>query len=211
MRPSLLTFDVFGTLVDWRSGLGTALAAHGHELTDKEFERILAAQEVDEAGPFRKYGAIVAASLQRALGLAKAEAELIGRDVGQWPLFPDAADALRQLLAVTPCVAMTNSDRAHGKQVQEQLGFPLTDWVCAEEIRVYKPRAEFWKKVSDRLGVAPGKEWWHVSAYADYDLEPARDFGLTTVFVGRAHARPGRANKRVKDLARLAQRIAAGK
>ena len=115
--------------------------------------------------------------------------------------------ALRRLLAVTRCVAMTNSDRVHGDQVREQLGFPLTDWVCAEEVRVYKPHVEFWQRVSDRLGVAPGRQWWHVSAYADYDLETARGYGLTTVFMERPHSRPGDAEMRVKNLAELADQV----
>src|SRR4051794_9200380 len=78
MRPVLLTFDVFGTLVDWRAGLRADLAAHDYQLTDKEFERVLAAQEVDETGPFRTYQAITAASLARALGLKADVADAIG-------------------------------------------------------------------------------------------------------------------------------------
>lgn len=208
MRPILLTFDVFGTLVDWRAGLRSALADHGIDLTDRDFERVLAAQEVDETGPFQTYQAIMAASLKRALGLKSEAATAIGADVGKWPLYPDTAAALRQLLDQTRCVAMTNSDCVHGEQVQKQLGFPLTDWVCAEDLRIYKPRVEFWKKVSDRLGVIPGRQWWHVSAYADYDLTTAGEYGLTTVFVERPHARTGEAEVRVKDLAELVKWIA---
>lgn len=57
---------------------------------------------------------------------------------------------------------------------------------------------------SERLGVPPGPAWWHVSAYADYDLDPADMLGLTTFFVRRPHARPGRAENEVADLAGLA-------
>jgi FMN phosphatase YigB (HAD superfamily) len=99
---------------------------------------------------------------------------------------------------------MTNSDRAHGEQLQEQLGFPLTDWVCAEEVRVYKPSVAFWHAVAGRRGVTPGPHWWHVSAYADYDLQTAGRLGLTTVFVARPHARPGQADHQVADLGQLA-------
>ena len=207
MKPTLLTFDVFGTLVDWRAGLRTDLAAHGRALSDDDFERVIAAQEADEAGPFRTYREITAASLVRGLGLEAAAADVIGQGVGRWPLYPDTRDALRELASLAPCVAMTNSDRAHGEQVQEQLGFRLTDWVCAEEVRVYKPAVEFWRKVAARLGVAPGPAWWHVSAYADYDLETARGYGLTTVFVARPHSRDGAADLRVPDLTELAVRV----
>jgi FMN phosphatase YigB (HAD superfamily) len=107
-------------------------------------------------------------------------------------------------MAIAPCVAMTNSDRAHGEQAQAQLGFRLSGWICAEETRVYKPSPRFWGAVSERRVVAPGPHWWHVSAYADYDLAPARALGLTCVYVDRPHARPGSADVTARDLASLA-------
>jgi FMN phosphatase YigB (HAD superfamily) len=107
-------------------------------------------------------------------------------------------------MAIAPCVAMTNSDRAHGEQAQAQLGFRLSGWICAEETRVYKPSPRFWGAVSERRVVAPGPHWWHVSAYADYDLAPARSLGLTCVYVDRPHARPGSADVTARDLASLA-------
>ena len=100
---------------------------------------------------------------------------------------------------------MTNSDAAHGRGVQRQLGYELSDWVCAEETRLYKPSVEFWRFVSERRRVPFNASWVHVSAYADYDLEVARGLGLTTVFVGRTHARPGAADHAVRDLAELAR------
>ncbi len=208
MTPVLLTFDIFGTVVDWRSGLRADLAACGVSLSDADFDRVIDAQAMDEAAPFRTYREVTAASLVRVLGLDPAKADAIGQNVGRWPLFPDARDGLRRLQQRAACVAMTNSDRVHGGQVQEQLGFPLSDWVCAEDVRVYKPRAEFWHAVAARRGVRPGPAWWHVSAYGDFDLAIARRLGLTTVFVARPHARPGRADLRVADLAELADRVA---
>jgi FMN phosphatase YigB (HAD superfamily) len=107
-------------------------------------------------------------------------------------------------LQLALCVAMTNSDLEHGEQVQEQLGFELTDWVCPEALGVYKPQAAFWRAVAVRRDVAPGSSWWHISAYADYDLDTAAALGLTTVFVARPHARPGQADYRLTDLDALA-------
>jgi FMN phosphatase YigB (HAD superfamily) len=99
---------------------------------------------------------------------------------------------------------MTNSDRDHGGETQARLGVRLSAWLCAEEVRCYKPDPRFWREAAARLGVAPGPRWWHVSAYAAYDLDVARRLGLTTVFVARPHARPGAATHAVRDLAELA-------
>lgn len=61
-----------------------------------------------------------------------------------------------------------------------------------------------------RRGVNPGPHWWHVSAYADYDLETAGRLGLTRVFVARPHARPGQADHQVPDLGQLAGLVEQG-
>ena len=132
---------------------------------------------------------------------------LIGEGVGRWPLYDDSADGLRRLMAIAPCAALTNSDRAHGEQVQEQLGFRLSHWLCAEESGFYKPDARAWRTLAGRLGIEPGPGWWHVSAYADYDLAVAARLGLTSVFVARPHARPGAATHEVPDLHSLAERL----
>lgn len=206
-RPALFTFDIFGTVIDWRLGLRGALAHRGVSLADADFDRIIDAQGEEEAGDFRSYAEIVAASLVSVLGLAPGAAAEVGAAVGTWPLYADSAAGLRHLMRLAPCVAMTNSDRAHGEQAQAQLGFRLSDWICAEETRVYKPSPRFWRAVAERLGVVPGPHWWHVSAYADYDLATARTLGLTCVYVERPHARPGPSDLVVADLGALAERF----
>lgn len=200
MQPKLFTFDIFGTVLDWRRGLGAGDA----------FDRVIDFQGADEQrAPFRPYREIVARSVEAILGLDSATAARLGEGAGRWPLFADSADGLRRLSRIAPCVATTNSDRAHGEDVQAQLGFRLADWVCAEELRVYKPSIEVWRATAARLGATMDKSWWHVSAYADYDLDAARSLGLTTVFISRPHSRPGPADVIAPDLIALAALVGA--
>jgi FMN phosphatase YigB (HAD superfamily) len=70
-------------------------------------------------------------------------------------------------------------------------------------MRRYKPDVACWRAMAERRGIAPGSDWWHVSAYADYDLRMANDLGLITVFVARPHARPGPATHVVSDLTEI--------
>lgn len=199
MAPALITFDIFGTVLDWRGGLFAACAQAGRVLTEEEFDRVIDVQGRIEQGPFLPYAAIVAASLVDALGMAEGAAETVASTIGQWPFHRDAG-TLRALMDLAPCAAMTNSDIAHGIALQDRLGFALADWLCAEEIRIYKPDPAFWHAMGERRGITPGPHWWHVSAYADYDLAVAATLGLTTVFVSRPHARPGPATHAVADL-----------
>jgi 2-haloacid dehalogenase len=203
-RPSILTFDIFGTVIDWRRGMRDALAREGVDLDDADFDRVIDAQGAAERGTFRRYADITAASLEETLGVPPEAAARIGAAVGAWPPFSDAAEGLRLLLKRAPCVAMTNSDLPHGVQAQQGLGFRLSDWICAEVTRVYKPSRQVWEHAAARLGVPLGPPWWHVSAYGDYDLETARALGLTCVYVERPHARPGPTDLHVGDLIELA-------
>lgn len=203
-RPSLLTFDIFGTVLDWRRGMRESVARAGGAWDEDTFDRVVDFQGRAEGGAFRTYADITAESLERVVGLAPAPAAAIGASVGTWPPYSDSIEGLRRLLRVVPCAAMTNSDRAHGDQVRKGFGFPLTHWICAEESRVYKPSPEVWKYLSGKVGVPFGRPWWHVSAYGDYDLETARALGLTCVFVERPHARPGPTDLHVGDLLELA-------
>ena len=203
-RPALFTFDIFGTVLDWRRGLGEDLAKRGQPIDDADFDHIIDSQGREEQLKFRPYSELTAASLVEVLQLNALAAAGIGVNVGRWPLFADSAQGLRRLQAVAPCVAMTNSDREHGEQVQEQLGFRLSSWICAEEVKLYKPNPAVWTEVAKRRGVTPSKAWWHVSAYADYDLEVARSLGLTCVFVERPHSRPGARDVTVTSLTALA-------
>lgn len=211
MRPRLFTFDVFGTVLDWRRGLREAVATTGAVMDDDAFDRIIDAQAALEAGPFRRYAEIVAESLVQVLGMDRAAANAIGRHAGEWPLFADSSDALRRLRRFAPCAATTNSDSSHGRSVQRTLGFDLDEWICAEEVRAYKPDPRVWREAVKRTGIDPDPAWWHVSAYADYDLATARSLGLTCVFVNRPHARPGPADLTVADLRELADVVESGR
>jgi len=203
-RPRLFTFDIFGTVLDWRSGLNRSV---GRDLSDAEFDAVVDRQgELERT--FAPYAAIVARSLRDVLGLDAAVAERIGGEVGRWPPFEDSREGLRRLRKIAPCVAMTNSDRSHGEAAREQLS-GMDGWICAEEVGVYKPGRRFWEKTAEARGARPGPQWWHVSAYADYDLAVARELGLTCVFVRRPHSRPGPADVIVDDLGELAERVEA--
>jgi 2-haloacid dehalogenase len=207
MEPQLIIFDVFGTIIDWRSGLRADLEKVGVNCSDALFDQIITAQAEAEQRAFRTYREITAISLVEVVGLDAKVAAEIGSRVGLWPLYPDAREALRRLQQLVPCMAMTNSDRIHGEQVQNQLGFSLSDWLCAEDVNVYKPDPAFWRAVAARRNLELTRNWWHASAYADYDLRTAGSLGLTTVFVERAHSLAGPADHCVSNLGQLADLV----
>lgn len=165
---------------------------------------------LEQASPGRRYRAIVAESVREVLGLDAARADAVAASVGAWPPFPDAAAGLARLAAHAPLVALTNSDRDQGEAVRGALpGVSWAHWLCAEDTGVYKPDRRAFAVAGERAGAPAGPPWWHVSAYADYDLEVAAAMGLTTVYVERPHRRPAPASLVVPDLAALADRLDA--
>jgi len=210
-RPVLLSFDIFGTVVDWRRGLTRALAGAGVPLARAEaaFDAIVDAQgRLEQASPGRSYRAIVADSVRHVMGLGARDADAVADTVGRWPPFPDSAAALVRLARIAPLVALTNSDRDHGFAVRDAMPrVRWAHWLCAEETGAYKPDPRVWDTCAARTGVPAGPAWWHISAYADYDLEEGARRGLTTVFVERPHRCAGPATLVVPDLAALADRL----
>ncbi len=208
--PVQLTFDIFGTVVDWRRGLTQALAAIDVTLPwslddSKGFDAVIDAQgRIEQAQPGRPYRSIVAASLVEALALDAVQADAVAATVGDWPPFPEASLALARLARIAPLVALTNSDVDQGERVRARLGVPWAHWLCAGETGLYKPDPRVWEACAVRTGIDHGRSWWHVSAYADYDIAAATRRGLTTVLVTRPHHRPAAADVTVADLAALA-------
>ena len=106
-RFDAITFDCYGTLIDWEAGilagLRPVLAARGVETTDDELLAVYAGFEAAaEAGPYLRYRAILAHCLRKVgahYGLEPDEAEVaaFADSVGDWPAFADSADALRRL------------------------------------------------------------------------------------------------------------------
>jgi putative hydrolase of the HAD superfamily len=216
-RPALLTFDIFGTVVDWRRGLVDACVEVGgvaRERAAASFDAMVDAQgRLEQAKPGRRYRTIVAEAASVVLGIDAPLADAVAATVGRWPPYPDSTAALARLARVAPLVALTNSDSDQGAEVRAALGgeekVPWHRWLCAEETGIYKPDPRAWEACRAATNVAEGDAWWHVSAYADYDLDEARRRGLTTVYVERPHRRPGPATHVVKDLAALADLLEA--
>ena len=205
MKPRLFTFDIFGTVIDWQTGLKNSLKEIGIQLTPELFDRVIDLQAHDEQRGYKTYREITTASLMKVLSLDFERADKIAANIGNWPLFDDSKVGLLNLMDIAPCAAISNSDRIHGDQVQKQLGYPLSRWYCAEAAQVYKPDPKFWHFVSEQIGIPLGRHWWHVSGYADYDLEVAQSLGLTCIFIPRPHARRGFFHHKVSDLSTLAR------
>jgi 2-haloacid dehalogenase len=198
-----LTFDCYGTLIDWETGilagLRAGLAAHGVGGTDDDLLLAYAGAEATlERGTYLPYREILASGLRTvAAGLGAtvtdAEAEAFGGSVADWPAFPDSVAALALLKTRFRLGVLTNCDDDLFAASNRRLGVEF-DWiVTAQQVGSYKPNERNFEALFDRLaadGVARDRIL-HVAQSLFHDHVPAKRLGLTTVWIDRRHGRSG--------------------
>lgn len=183
----LVTFDVFGTLLDWQSYVDQAFPGRYGV-----FRQAMAEQQ--EPGraifPYRRLLYDVGMDLgTRGPRPAREELSFFAEGLGFAKPFVDAR-AVQHLAAMTLIGAVSNCDLRHLMDVQKSLGLVFDVSVVAEEARAYKPHAEAWNHFYDHVTRRLGfdrQSWLHVSAFVDTDLMPAKERGIATCFL----ARPG--------------------
>ena len=195
-----LTFDCYGTLIDWETGLAEAfspiLAAHDVAMgKDDVLTRYAGHEAAAEAGPYQRYTAVLAAGLRGVateLGFTPTDDEVatFSRSVEAWPAFPDTVDALARLKRRFRLGVITNCDDDLFAASNRRLGVEF-DWiVTAEQVGAYKPSEANFHVAFERLGL-PRDRIVHVAQSLFHDHVPAKRLGLTTVWIDRRHDRPG--------------------
>jgi 2-haloacid dehalogenase len=199
-RFDALTFDCYGTLIDWEAGilagLRPVLRTHGVAATEDALLEAYARAEAElEAGPYRRYREILGEALQR---LARAngvratpeQVAAFGGSVGEWPAFPDSADALARLATRYRLGVITNCDDDLFALSNRRLGLTF-DWiVTAEQVGSYKPDPRNFEVALERIDV-PRERILHVAQSLFHDHVPARRLGLATAWIDRRRGRPG--------------------
>ena len=195
-----LTFDCYGTLIDWETGilagLRAAVATRGVEPPDDELLEAFARVESRlEGGPYLRYREIlgrclreVAADYAAAPDLADVAA--FADSVGDWPAFPDSVAALARLHGRFRLGVITNCDDDLFARSATRLDTTF-DWVVtAQQAGSYKPDEHNFEVAFERIGL-PRDRILHVAQSLFHDHVPAKRLGLTTVWIDRRHGRPG--------------------
>lgn len=199
-RFEALTFDCYGTLIDWEAGIAAGLrailAARGVDAADEDLLARYARHEAAvEAGPYARYREVLARSLRGVcaeLGVepTPAEATAFGGSVGDWPAFPDSPGALARLATRYRLAVITNCDDDLFAASNRQLGVTF-DWIItAEQVGAYKPSHRNFEVAFERIRV-PRERILHVAQSLFHDHVPAQRLGLATAWIDRRHDRAG--------------------
>lgn len=186
-----LTFDCFGTLVDWRHGIRTTgellFPGHGAQFFDAY---IALEAEVENEGTFRRYRAILTettrrAAKQLAFDLKPDDATALVSTIPYWPTFADVGPALGELRKEGWKFALlTNCDRDIIALTQRRLPVPFDAVVTAEDVSAYKPDPAHFNLFQSTFG-ASADVWIHVAQSYFHDIKPTSDLGITRIWVNR--------------------------
>jgi 2-haloalkanoic acid dehalogenase type II len=197
---SVLSFDCYGTLIDWESGLFGALqpllARSSAGLSREAALEAFAAHESrqQQATPAMRYVDLLAevhGQLAQAWGVAPvaAESARFGGSVGDWPPFPDTVDALRQLSRRNRLVILSNVDRDSFSVTQRRLEVEFHAIYTAQDIGSYKPDPRNFRFLIDRLAEQgiERRQILHVAQSLFHDHAAANAVGLASAWIDRRH------------------------
>jgi 2-haloacid dehalogenase len=199
-RFEILTFDCYGTLIDWETGilsvLHRLLSAHGKEITDSallelygEFEQ---RSEQSSFQPYREVLISVVRQFGRQMGFTPTTAEerSLPDSLPNWRPWPDTVAALHTLKSRFRLAILSNIDDDLFAATRPQLEVDFDEVVTAQQAQAYKPSLRLFELAISRLKV-PSNRILHIGQSIYHDVLPAQALGLATVWVNRPSARPG--------------------
>jgi 2-haloacid dehalogenase len=199
-RFTTISFDCYGTLIDWESGilpvLRAVLASHDQDLPDAAILKLYGEFEAKaESGPYQSYRdvlqAVVRAFADRfRFQASSAEIRALAESVRAWPPFPDTVAALAQLRKRYKLVVISNIDNDLFAETRKFLNVEFNAVITAEQARSYKPSLNNFQLALRTLAISPDR-LLHAAQSVYHDVVPARSLGISTVWVNRKSARPG--------------------
>ena len=200
----VLTFDCYGTLIDWESGMIAALTPLTERLQParprneilEAHGRIEAMQQLaTPAKPYAELLAVVYKRLAEHWGLSVSWHECLtyGRSIADWPAFPDSAEALRVLKQHFALVILSNVDNESFAHSNARLGVAFDAVYTAADIGSYKPATRnFEYMLADLSARGFGSDdVLHVAESLFHDHVPAKGLGLASCWIHRRHADEG--------------------
>src|SRR5581483_9197728 len=189
----IITFDCYGTLIDWERGIGDALASAAEAAeVEAEPERILGIyHEVEpaiQAAGFRPYREVLAATAQRVaeyLGweMDAQAAARFAASVPDWPPFADTDAALNRLAAMGYTLGiLSNVDDDLLAGTLRHFSAPIDLIVTAQQVQAYKPAHNHFVEARRRIG---DRRWLHAAQSLFHDVRPCNELGIPVVWVNR--------------------------
>jgi len=199
-RFELLTFDCYGTLINWEEGilrcLHRILASHGKDTDDATILQLYGDFEARaEQGEYRRYREVLQSVVRQFgvnLGFAPTDEEgrSLPESLKEWKPWPDTVTALRELHGRYRLAIISNVDDDLFATTEPQLGMEFDQIITAQQAGAYKPSSRIFELALSRVAI-PVHRILHVGQSLYHDVLPAQSLGLATVWVNRPSSRTG--------------------
>jgi 2-haloacid dehalogenase len=199
-RFRVITFDCYGTLIDWETGILNAirpvLSAHNANLSDPDILRLYgeleAEAESSEYRPYREVLRSVGRGFGSRLGFQPTDAEQqsLPDSLANWTPFPDTVAALSRLKTKFKLGIISNVDDDLFAATARWLQIDFDYVITAGQARAYKPSLKIFELAQSRIGI-PTNQWLHAAQSVYHDVVPAQVLGISTVWVNRPSLRAG--------------------
>jgi 2-haloacid dehalogenase len=203
-RFKVLTLDCYGTMIDWETGIFSALrpilTAHGKKIPDSALLELYSELEASaeasaEKGEFLRYRDALQSVVRgfgERLGFSPTDAEVrsLPESLANWQPFPDTVEALRKLKSRYQLAVISNVDDDLFASTAPKLGVVFDHVITAQQAQCYKPCIRMFELAEERIRVSR-ERWLHVGQSIYHDVIPAQSLGIATVWVNRPSPRPG--------------------
>ena len=199
-RYEVLTFDCYGTLINWEAGilatLHRVLSAHGKKMDDATLLKLYGDfEQHSEQGKFRPYREVLESVVLQFANELKftptaEQVRSLPDSLPTWKPWPDTVAALRQLKTRFRLAILSNVDDDLFAETRPQLEVDFDEVITAQQAKAYKPSLKLFELALSRIQ-APAHRVLHVGQSIYHDVIPAQALGLATVWVNRPSARPG--------------------
>ncbi|MFZ0859079.1 MAG: haloacid dehalogenase type II [Candidatus Sulfotelmatobacter sp.] len=199
-RFEILTFDCYGTLIDWEAGILSALhrvlSTHGKKIDDATVLKLYGDfEQRSEQGAFRPYREVLQSVVRQFAAEfhftpSVEEMRSLPDSLPTWKPWPDTVASLRELKTHFRLAILSNVDDDLFAGTRPQLGVELDEVITAQQAQAYKPSLKLFELALSRIN-APAHRVLHVAQSIYHDIVPAQSLGLATVWVNRPSARPG--------------------
>jgi 2-haloacid dehalogenase len=194
----ILTFDCYGTLIDWETGIFGALRpilqAHGKLLTDSDLLGLYGEFEAEaEAGPYQSYREVLGSVVRKFgdhLGFVPSaeETHTLASSLPNWQPWPDTVASLRKLQEHYRLAIISNIDDDLFAQTRKLLEVDFAHVITAQKAACYKPGQAIFDRALAEIGISPSRIL-HVGQSIYHDVRPAQALGFSTVWVNRPSPR----------------------
>ena len=199
-RFEILTFDCYGTLINWEAGILSALhrilSAHSKQMDDGTLLKLYGDFELhSESGPFMPYREVLSSVVRQfghELDFTPTAAEIcsLPDSLADWKPWPDTVAALHRLKTRFRLAILSNVDDDLFASTRPKLEVDFDEVITAQQAQAYKPSLKLFELALTRIN-APAHRMLHVGQSIYHDVVPAQSLGLATVWVNRPSARPG--------------------